>query len=127
MKHSRRILFLGGIYGLVVLIPQYFMEAKIGQDHPPAITHPEYFYGFLGVATAWQVAFLLMSINPVKYRAMLIPAMLEKAGFGAAALGLFFTRGVPFLILLGGIVDLAFVGLFGFAWWECVRYRPPTE
>ena len=126
MKHSRRILIGGAVYGLVVLIPQYFMEAKIGQDNPPPITHPEYFYGFIGVATAWQVAFLFMAINPVKYRAMFIPAMLEKASFGVAAIGLKLTREVPALILLGGIVDLVFVGLFAFAWWECVRYQPAT-
>lgn len=126
MKHSRRILIGGGLYGLLVLIPQYFLEAKIGQDTPPEITHPEYFYGFIGVAIAWQVAFLLMAINPVKYRMMFIPAMLEKFGFGAAAITLSLTRGVPRLILLGGIVDLIFVALFAFAWWECLRYQKPS-
>ncbi len=125
MKHSRRILIGGGLYGLIVLVPQYFMEAQIGKDTPPEITHPEYFYGFIGVAIAWQVAFLLMAINPVKYRLMFIPAMLEKLGFGAGAIGLALTReGIPRLIVLGGIVDLVFVGLFAFAWWECVRYQP---
>lgn len=122
MKHSRRILIGGGIYGLAVLVPQYFMEARIGKETPPEITHPEYFYGFIGVALAWQVAFLLMAINPVKYRMMFVPAMLEKAGFGVAAIGLRLTReGVPNLIVLGGVVDLVFVVLFAFAWWECVR------
>ena len=37
------------------------MEARVGRDYPPAITHPEYFYGFLGVAAAWQVAFLVIA------------------------------------------------------------------
>ena len=65
---------------------------------------------------------LPMAINPVKYRMMFIPAMLEKAGFGVAAIGLSLTRvGVPNLIVLGGVVDLVFVVLFAFAWWECVR------
>lgn len=124
MKHSRRILIGGGLYGLAVLTPQYFMEAQIGKDSPPDITHPEYFYGFLGVAIAWQVAFLLMSLDPVKYRAMLIPAMLEKLGFGLSAIGLAISRpGTPRLIILGGIVDLIFVVLFAIALWECLTYR----
>jgi len=44
--------FAAGIYGIAVIAPQYFMEAQVGRDYPPAITHPEYFYGFVGVGLA---------------------------------------------------------------------------
>jgi len=54
---DERVLTLAGIYGLVVLLPLYFLEHRLGQDQPPAITHPEFYCGFVGVATAWQVAF----------------------------------------------------------------------
>jgi|SRR5579872_615904 len=45
-----------------------------GRDTPPAITHPEYFYGFLGGALAWQFLFLVLSTDPVRYRPMILPA-----------------------------------------------------
>ena len=54
MKFSKIVFRTAGIYGLIVLLPQYFMQAKNGQDFPPAITHPEYYYGFIGVGIAFQ-------------------------------------------------------------------------
>ncbi len=80
---------LAGIYGLLVLVPMYFFEQKIGRDFPPAITHPEHFYGFLGVAVAWQFAFLLLAQDPVRYRPLMLVAVLEKAGYGIATVVLF--------------------------------------
>src|SRR5215510_13436828 len=68
MKFTKVLFFVAGIYGLVALAPQYFLERKNGLDFPPAITHPEYYYGFLGVAIAWQLAFLILSRDPVRYR-----------------------------------------------------------
>jgi len=56
---ARRVFAAAGIYGVLVLAPQYFMEGRIGRDFPPPITHPEHFYRFIGVALAWQVLFLV--------------------------------------------------------------------
>jgi len=84
---ARRVFLIAGIYGLLVLAPHYFLEAKIGRDHPPEITHPEFFYGFIGVAVAWQVAFLIIARDPVRYRLIMLPGILEKVAFGVAALG----------------------------------------
>ena len=47
MKLASRVFRFAGIYGLIVLVPQYFTEVKLGVDYPPAITHPEFYYGFL--------------------------------------------------------------------------------
>jgi len=49
MKFARVVFLVAGIYGLIVLLPQYFLEAKVGLDSPPPITHPEFYYGFIGV------------------------------------------------------------------------------
>ena len=53
------IFHLAGIIGILIIAPFYFIETQIGLDMPPAITHPEYYYGFIGVTLAWQVGFLL--------------------------------------------------------------------
>jgi hypothetical protein len=78
MRFARIVFLVAGIYGILILSPLYFLEARIGREQPPSITHPEYFYGFVGAGLAWQVLFLVLSTNPVRYRAMILPAVLEK-------------------------------------------------
>ena len=112
MSFSRWVFRIAGIYGLAVLVPQYFMEAQVGRMYPPVITHPEFFYGFLGVAVAWQVAFLLIAQDPTRYRLFMIPAVLEKFSFGVAALVLHAQGRIPSGALAGGIVDLVLCSLF---------------
>jgi hypothetical protein len=112
MKFAGRLFLIAGIYGLIVILPQYFLEAKTGRDFPPPITHPEYYYGFIGVAVAWQVVFLIISRDPVRYRAMMIPSVLEKATFGVAAVILFLMGRVTSLMLGFGIIDLILGALF---------------
>ena len=68
MNFAKWVFLLAGIYGLLVVTPQFFLEQRVNRDYPPAITHPEYFYGFAGVALAWQVAFLIISRDPARYR-----------------------------------------------------------
>ena len=45
------VFLIAGIYGLLVLVPQYFVEAA---GVVSTIALPEFFYGFFGVAAAWQ-------------------------------------------------------------------------
>ena len=112
MKFARRVFLVAGIYGLAVLLPQYFLEEKNGRDFPPPITHPEYYYGFIGVALAWQILFLVLAKDPARYRPMMIPAVLEKAGFGVAVFVLFALGRVSSQMLGAGIIDIIFAGLF---------------
>jgi hypothetical protein len=112
MKFPKTLFFIAGAYGLIVLVPQYFLETKTGRDFPPPITHPEYYYGFIGIAIAWQIAFLVMSSDPVRYRAMIIPGVIEKLSFGIACLVLYFQRGISPMVVGFGIIDLTFAVLF---------------
>lgn len=112
MTFARRLFLIAAVYGFVVLLPQYFMEAKIGRDFPPPITHPEYFYGFIGVAIAWQVLFLLIARDPVRYRLAMLPGTLEKLAFGGACIALYLQGRLATATLGFGIVDLVFAALF---------------
>jgi hypothetical protein len=112
-KKSPRVVFLvAGIYGLIVLVPQFFLEQKIGVDTPPPITHPEFFYGFICVAVAWQILFLILSRDPVRFRPMMIPAMLEKIGFPIAVLVLYLQGRVSPTIFIPAALDLVLLVLF---------------
>ena len=112
MRFAKIVFLVAGIYGLLILAPIYFMENKIGRETPPAITHPEYFYGFLGAGLAWQVLFLVLSTNPSRYRAMILPSILEKVAYGIALIVLFSERRLPFSVLAIGSVDWIFALLF---------------
>ncbi len=116
MKFARRLFLFAGAYGLVVLVPMYFLAGEIGRQDPPEITHPEYYYGFVGVAVAWQVLFLILSRDPVRYRPMIIPAVLEKLGYGIAVLVLLARGMVTAGPVATGIVDLVFAALFAYAY-----------
>lgn len=106
MTFARWTFRLAGIWGLLVLLPQGFMEAEVGRQYPPAITHPEFFYGFWGVGVAWQLAFLVIGQDPQRYRMMMLPAMVEKFSFGLAAIWLFATGRIPPVVMGFASVDL---------------------
>jgi hypothetical protein len=93
-------------------LPQYFLEAKTGRDFPPAITHPEYYYGFVGVALAWQIVFLIISRDPVRYRPIMLAAIVEKASFGLPAIVLYLTGRLSGQMLAAGVLDLILGVLF---------------
>jgi hypothetical protein len=112
MRFARTLFLIAGIYGLVVLLPQYFLEEKNGLDFPPAITHPEYYYGFIGVGLAWQVLFLIISRDPLRYRQMMIPSVMEKAGFGIAVVVLYLQHKVSPVLLGAAMIDLILGLLF---------------
>jgi hypothetical protein len=88
MKFAKIVFWIAGIWGLLVITPLYFMFDLIGQKDPPPITHPGFFYGFVGCALAWQVAFCFLATDPVRYRPLMIPSVLEKATYAVAVVTL---------------------------------------
>lgn len=123
MIFAKRVFLVAAIYGFIVLVPQYFLEAKTGNDFPPPITHPEYFYGFIGIALAWQVVFLIISREPVRYRPIMLAAIVEKATFGVATIVLFTLGRLHAQMLAAGVLDLVLGALFTVAY---VRTSPAT-
>ena len=112
MKFAKRVFLVAGVYGVIVIVPMYFAEGRIGRDHPPAITHPEFYYGFLGVALAWQVVFLVLAQDPSRYRPMVIPSLLEKVSYGIALVFLLLEHRIPLVVFGLGSVDWIFAVLF---------------
>lgn len=111
-RFARRVFTWAGVYGLIVLAPQYFMVARIGRDNPPAITHPEYFYGFIGVALAWQFAFLAVGRDPLRLRPVMLAAVLEKLAFAIPVIAMYAAGRLPVSVLVFGLIDLLLASLF---------------
>jgi hypothetical protein len=82
MKFAKVVYWVAGIWGLLVITPLYFMLDVIGRKDPPAITHPGFYYGFVGLALAWQIAFLVIARDPVRLRPMMVPSIAEKFTYG---------------------------------------------
>lgn len=88
MKFARIVFWIAGIWGLLIITPLYFMFDLISQKDPPPITHPGFFYGFVGTALAWQIAFCFIATDPVRFRPLMIPSMFEKFSWGIAVVTL---------------------------------------
>jgi hypothetical protein len=100
MRWARWAFGVAAGYGLALMPAMYFLEGRISREQPPAITHPEYYYGFVGVTLAWQVLFALIAGDPARYRPVMPIAVLEKATFAVA---------VPVLYVLHRVVADALV------------------
>ncbi|MEX2115014.1 MAG: hypothetical protein WD845_17605 [Pirellulales bacterium] len=110
--YARWLYAVAGSWGLLILVPMFFLEDYFSRTSPPAITHPEYYYGFVGVAVAFQLLFLIIAADPVRYRPAMLAAIIEKFSYGIATLVLYNHGRVWGGPLFGGVVDLAFGVLF---------------
>jgi hypothetical protein len=112
MKFAKIVFWIAGIWGLLVITPLYFLLDVISRNDPPAITHPGFFYGFVGVALAWQIAFCFVATNPSRYRPLMIPSMVEKFSYGIAVVVLVLQQRMHHSDLIFGGTDLLLGILF---------------
>ena len=112
MKFARIVFRVAAIWGVLVITPLYFMFDLIGRNDPPAITHPAFFYGFVGAGLAWQIAFFIIATDPVRYRPLMIPSVFEKFSYGIAVVILVIQHRMNASDLLFGGVDLLLGVLF---------------
>jgi len=112
MKFAKVVFWVAGIWGLVVITPLYFMFDLIGKQDPPAITHPGFYYGFVGCALAWQIAFMCIGRDPVGLRVMMIPSMVEKFTYCTAVVVLVLQGRTNQRDLVFAATDLALGVLF---------------
>jgi len=112
MKFARIVFWIAAIWGVLVLTPLYFMFDLIGRQDPPPITHPAFYYGFVSVGLAFQVAFIVIARDPVRLRPMMIPSVLEKFGAGTSFVVLYLQHRLTPGDLALGCVDLLFGALF---------------
>ena len=116
MKFARWVFYIAGIYGVITVGPLYFMEQAINRQDPPPITHPMFFYGFVGVTLAWQFLFFAIARQPVRLRPVIPFAVLEKLSFGIGAMVLYHQGRLDHGDLYFGSIDLALAILFILVW-----------
>ncbi len=105
MKFARIVFALAGGLGLLALYPLY--------TAPGDYTY----YGLLAAIASWQIVFLMIAWDPIRFRMIMIPAMLEKF-IWVATLAILHARGQVTTeqllqgIIPHGILGLLFVGAF---------------
>ena len=80
MKFARVAFLIAGVWGIVVLTPLYFLVDLTGRQYAAPADYPQFFYGFLSVAMAWQIAFLVIGSSPARFKPLMIPSIVEKFG-----------------------------------------------
>jgi hypothetical protein len=116
MKLARYVFTGAGIWGIVVLTPLYWLFDITGRRYAPPADYPHFFYGFLSVAMAWQIAFLVIGSNPARFRPLMIPAILEKLGYVGTLIVMYVNGRIPVAdtgpvvpdLLLGALFIVAF-------------------
>jgi len=112
-RRAARWLFRGAaIYGLIILLPFYFLERQVAAP-AASLDHPIYYYGFVGAAAAWQTVYWTIGGDPVGYRAFMPLAAVAKFGFWIPSLILWLNGRIPtstFAVTNGDLIlGIAFV------------------
>jgi hypothetical protein len=118
LKFAKIVFYVAAAWGVLLLAPLYFMFDLIGRQDPPAITHPAFYYGFVGAGLAWQLAFFMIARDPVRLRALMIPAVFEKFSYGIALIVLYLQQRLHATDAAFGEIDLLFGVLFLVAYFK---------
>jgi hypothetical protein len=118
------VVFRGAaVWGLLVLVPLFFMFDGSGIEARTPFTYPQAYFGFLCVTLAWQLAFWIIGSDPLRFRPLMIPSMIEKFGFVLALAILYALGRVGARELSPAVPDLVLGVLFVAAY---VKTRAPT-
>ena len=116
MNFVRIIFGLAAAWGFLVLVPGLFAEAG---------PRPEYYYGFVGLALVFQLVFVMIAIDPVRFAPLIPIAVLEKLAF-FLPVTLLYAQGRVAMgpVFVGGMVDGLLMLLFLLAWFLSRRAAP---
>ena len=106
MKFARWIFLIAGALGLLSTVPLVFAEKTLG------VEKPEFFYGFVFLNLCWQILYLVLSSDVIRFRPIMIPAFLAKASGTSALTWLYLLGRVSVQWVAIGAVDGVFAALF---------------
>jgi hypothetical protein len=122
MKFARGVFVIAGVWGVVVLTPLYFLVDLTGRHYAPPLDYPQFFYGFLSVAMAWQIAFLVIASSPARFRPLMIPGIIEKFGHVTGVAVLYSLGRLPVADAIAAAPDLILGALFVMAFAMTPRF-----
>ena len=126
MRFAKIVFWVAGIWGVLIITPLYFMFDMIPKKDPPVITHPGFYYGFVGLGLAWQLAFLVIAQDPVRYRLIILPSIVEKFSYAIAVVILVMQGRTNARDLVFAATDGLLGMLFVVAWVLTGKQRRPS-
>lgn len=112
MRFARVVFIAAGVWGIVVLTPLYFLVDITGRQYVPPTAYPQFFYGFLSVAMAWQIAFLVIGTSPARFRPLMIAGMVEKLAYEVTVAVLYGQARISTLDAMAAVPDTLLGVLF---------------
>jgi hypothetical protein len=116
-RFATNVFGCAGVVGIVEIVPLYFYEHTLNRTQPPPLTHPEFYYGFLGAVLAWHGAFLLIARDPRRYRPFMAAAIFEKLLYAVSVFALSAaSRVASRATLAAAVLDAMWFALFVACW-----------
>jgi hypothetical protein len=112
MRFAKIVFIAAGLWGILELTPLYFLVDLAGRHWAPPTAYPHFFYGFLSVTMAWQIAFLVIGSSPARFRPLMIPSIIEKFGYVATLAVLHGQARIGAADAMAGVPDLLLGILF---------------
>lgn len=123
MKFAKWVFTLGGIWGVLIIGPLFFLEERMAGLTGSAFSHPDTYYGFVASTFAWQLGYLVIGRNPAPYRPFMLLGALGKVIYAGSTWALFAQGRIPITVPALASPDLLLAALFILAWWKT---RPQT-
>lgn len=124
MRFAKWVFTLGGIWGVLIIAPMFFLEGAIAARTQP-FSHPDSYYGFLASTIAWQIGYLTIGRDPARFRPFMLIGALGKLIFGVGCWILYAQGRIPVSVPMVAAPDLLLCVLFVLAWMK-TRPRPAS-
>jgi hypothetical protein len=125
MRFAKWVFLLAGVSGVLLVAPAYFLEGPSEQIDPPRVNRSEYYYSLVGSVLAWQVGYLLIASDPIRFRPVMLLGSLGKASV-AIAVAILYVNGKASLLWAGlASMDATWVILFLIAYRRTAREKLP--
>jgi len=127
VKFAKIVFLCAGVGGIVALTPAYFLLNFLSARVPPPFTHPVIYYGFIAVVQVWHAAFCWIAADPVRFRPMMVFAVMEKFVFVFIVIVVWLGSQAISALLLIAAVDFLLGVLFLAAFFKTAGLRGRAE
>ena len=126
MTFAKWVFTIGGIWGVLIIGPLFFVEDLLAEATGP-FSHPDAYYGFVGSTFAWQLAYLVIGRNPAPYRPFMLLGALGKVIYVASTWTLFAQGRIAITVPMLASPDILLAILFVVAWFRTKPVRTTPE
>jgi hypothetical protein len=112
MRLARMVFKCAAVWGVVILVPLYFLFVGGPEPADVPFNHAQAYFGFLGVTIGWQLAFWIIGSAPARLRPLMPAAVIEKLAYVVSIIVLFARGLVTPMQAASGIPDFVLAVLF---------------